>query len=366
MIERKLALKKLVRVASPLGNRLQSIGSGLNRRKAIGIIATILALTGATGCGKQVSIDEYPAVAAENFNPKQLPILRKHILAMYFSRYLAGANNDEHSVRRQVRYYRTRGINTLIVGVWGNGCAMYQSEVTKRLLGQSSCPNTFPDRWLDWTIDEAKKQGMQVHAYFERGIKIDNSSLIYNLAVTRKWLIPGVDRTYPKMEQYVFDVEHPEVIALFKGVMAEFVNRYPTIDAVQWDDFLAYSVKLPGINRTAKLTKFSIDLYHITKRANPRVSFDLCHLNPDWSKRTLSADWKRWKIDRAFVQLYSEPTFRQELAYAENSAGIAITDRQLHRLPALLKNPKIKGIFIFPLTGNPRMAAANLQLAAVK
>jgi uncharacterized lipoprotein YddW (UPF0748 family) len=348
-------------------DRLKQIVSRSKRYRSIAPIAALFVLTGVTGCSKKVSIDNSPAVAtSNNFNTTKLPVLRKNIMAIYFSRYLAGANNDEQSVRQQVRYYRTHGINTLIVGVWGNGCAMYQSRVTKKLLGQSSCPNTFQDHWLDWTIDEAKKQKMQVHAYFERGIKIDSSSPIYNLAATRKWLVPGVDRTFPRMDQYVFDVEHPEVITLFKGVMTEFVKRYPTIDAVQWDDFLAYSVKLPGTDRTAKLTKFSIDLVKSTKQANPSVSFDLCHLNPDWSKRTLSADWRQWRVDRAFVQLYSEPTFKQELAYAENSAGIAITDRQLHRLPALLKNPKIKGILIFSLSGNPKMAAANLRLASVK
>ena len=344
-------------------DRLRQIASKPRWYRTIGIIAALLALAGATGCGDRTSANS-PAVV-EDFNPKQLPVLRKNILAIYFSRYLAGANDDEQSVRRQVRYYRKQGINTLIVGVWGNGCAMYHSEVTQRLLGRSSCASTFQDRWLDWTIDEAKKQKMQVHAYFERGIKIDNSSPMYNLAVERKWLVPGVDRTYPNMDQYVFDVEHPEVIALFQGVMTEFVKRYPTIDAVQWDDFLAYSVQLPGTNlsqRTAKLTKFSIDLVKSTKQANPSVSFDLCHLNPDWSKRTLAADWKQWGVDRAFVQLYSEPTFKRELAYAENSAGIAITDRQLHRLPALLKNPKIKGILIFSLSGKPQIAASNLRL----
>jgi hypothetical protein len=46
------------------------------------------------------------------------------------------------------------------------------------------------------------------------------------------------------------------------------------------------------------------------------------------------------------VQLYSESTFQQKLAYAENSAGIAIGDRQLHHLPAQLKNHKIKEIEI--------------------
>ncbi len=92
-----------------------------------------------------------------------------------------------------------------------------------------------------------------------------------------------------------------------------FFRSLPLCDAIQWDDFLAYSVNLPGANRTAKLTKFSIDLIESTKQANPAVSFDLCHLNPDWSKRTLSAVWQQWHVDWAFVQLYSEPAFRSAI-----------------------------------------------------
>ena len=219
-------------------------------------------------------------------------------IGIYIGRYHVTADTNERSIRQQVRDYRKQGINTLLPGVWGNGCAMYQSAVTQKLLGQKSCPNQFQAQWIDWTIDEAHKQGMQVHAYFERGIKIDKNSPIYQLAVERRWLVSGMDTTHPGLEQYALDVEHPEVIALFQGIMTEFVQTYPSINAVQWDDFLAYSVALPGANRTAKLTKFATDLYRVTKTANPAVSFDLCHLNPDWSKRTLSADWKSWKLFR--------------------------------------------------------------------
>ena len=78
-------------------------------------------------------------------------------------------------IRQQVRDYRAQGINTLFPGVWGNGCAIYRSAVTQKLLGQLSCPNQFQAQWLNWTIDEAHKQGVQVHAYFDRGIKIDKN-----------------------------------------------------------------------------------------------------------------------------------------------------------------------------------------------
>ncbi len=291
--------------------------------------------------------------------------LSQGMVGIYLSRYAITNNASEQVIRQRVRYYRDQGINTIVHGVWGNGCTMYNSAVTQKLLNQPSCPNLFQEQWLNWTIDEAKKQGMEVHAYFEKGIKIDKNSPIYNLAVQKNWLVPGVDKTYSGIDHYVLDVEAPEVATLFKDVVAEFVQKYPEINAVQWDDYLGYHAELPGaVDRTAKLTKFSTEMIAQMKQANPKVSFDVCHHNPYWSKRYFAADWKNWKVDRAFIQAYNEKNFKEELAYAEAHAGIAITDKQLQHLPELIANPKIKGIFIFPFSGNPETVAANLRSAA--
>ncbi len=97
------------------------------------------------------------------------------------------------------------------------------------------------------------------------------------------------------------------------------------------------------------------------KKANPQVSFDICHHNPYWGKRYFAADWKNWDIDRAFIQAYNEKNFQAEVDYAENYDGIAITDRQLHRLPEIIKNNKIKNILIFSLVEKPEKTAANLK-----
>jgi uncharacterized lipoprotein YddW (UPF0748 family) len=67
--------------------------------------------------------------------------------------------------------------------------------------------------------------------------------------------------TYSGIYHYVLDVEILEVAALFKDVVAEFVQKYPKINAVQWDNYLAYHAELPGaVNRTAKLTKFVTEM----------------------------------------------------------------------------------------------------------
>jgi uncharacterized lipoprotein YddW (UPF0748 family) len=287
---------------------------------------------------------------------------KKPIRGIYLSRYQITNNADEQTIRSRVRYYHDQGINTIIHGVWGNGCTMYNSSVMQQTLGYKSCPNQFQDQWLNWLIDEAHKQGMQVHAYFEKGIKIDKNSPIFDLAISKKWIVPGVDKTYAGIDHYVMDVEIPEVANFFTNILVEFVQKYPTIDAVQWDDYLGYHAELPGkVDRTAKLTKFSQQMITSMKKANPKVSFDLCHHNPYWAKRYFAADWLSWKVDRVFIQAYNDANFKEELNYAENYAGVAITDYQLKHLKELTDNNKIKGILIFPFAGKPEETAAKIK-----
>ena len=323
----------------------------------------------------QITPIDIPTTAPQASPPYPLPVTpqkspplsqtlwdKKTIRGIYLSRYNITNNANEETIRERVRYYHSQGINTIIHGVWGNGCTMYNSLVMEQTLGYKSCPNQFQDRWLDWLIDEAHKQGMQVHAYFERGIKIDKNSPIFDLAISQKWIVPGVDKTYPGIDQYVLDVEIPEVANLFKKILVEFVQKYPTIDAVQWDDYLGYYAELPSkVNRTARLTNFMKQMIADMKKANHNVSFDLCHHNPYWAKRYFAADWPSWNVDRVFIQAYNDANFRQELNYAENYAGVAITENQLHHLKELVENNKIKSVLVFPTTGKPEQTAAKLK-----
>ena len=162
---------------------------------------------------------------------------QQRIIGIYQGRFELTANASEQEIRNRVRHFRARGFNTLVQGVWGNGCGMYASAVTKKLVGTARCPNEFNDRAVGWTIDEAHKQGMQFHAYFEKGIKIDKDSPIFSLAVRRKWLLAGVDNSDPQHSYYLLDVANPEVAAFYRSTVTEFVRKYPQVDAVQFDDY---------------------------------------------------------------------------------------------------------------------------------
>jgi uncharacterized lipoprotein YddW (UPF0748 family) len=302
-----------------------------------------------------------PVTPNQSSSP-QTPWEQKEIRGIYLSRYQATNNASEQTIRERVRYYRSQGINTIIHGVWGNGCTMYNSNVMQQTFGYQSCPNQFQEQWLEWLIDEAHKQGMQVHAYFEKGIKLDKNSPIFDEAIAKRWIVPGVDKTYDGIDHYVLDVEIPEVANFFRKISVEFVQKYPTIDAVQWDDYLGYHAELPGkVDRTTQLTNFVQQMIADVKKANPAVSFDLCHHNPYWSKRYFAADWQNWDVDRVFIQTYNDANFSQELEYAENYAGVAISDKQLNRLKELVNNPKIESVLVFPSSGKPEEAAASIQ-----
>jgi hypothetical protein len=295
--------------------------------------------------------------------PKTLtPWEKKEIRGIYLSRYQVTNNANESTIRQRVRYYKNQGFNTIIHGVWGNGCTMYKSEVMQQQLGYNSCPNQFNEKWLVWLIDEAHEQGMEVHAYFEKGIKIDKNSPIFDLAIAQKWLVPGVDKTYSEIEHYVLDVERPEIANFFTKIIVEFVKKYPKIDAVQWDDYLGYHAELPGkVDRTSNLTNFTKQMLSEMKKANNSVSFDLSHHNPYWAKKYFAADWEKWLVDRVFIQAYNEDNFQEELNYAKKYDGIAITDQQLHRLKELANNPKIKNVLVFPLSGKPEETASRVK-----
>jgi uncharacterized lipoprotein YddW (UPF0748 family) len=286
----------------------------------------------------------------------------KEIRGIYLSRFQVTGDASEQTIRDRVRYYKAQGINTIIHGVWGNGCPMYKSKVMQEKFEMESCPNAFQEDWLDWMIDEAHKQDMQVHAYFEKGIKLDRNSPIFQKAVDNGWFVPGIDHTYSNVDHYLLDVDNPEVNDFFGQISAEFVQRYPDIDAVQWDDYLGYHADLPGgIDRTASLTRFVQRMRASVKQANPGVSFDLCHHNPYWSGRYFAADWTNWNPDRAFIQAYNDGNFADEIAIAEQYAGIAITENQLYHLDELVRNNKIKSILIFPSNGNPERAAGMIR-----
>lgn len=58
---------------------------------------------------------------------------------------------------------------------------------------------------------------------------------------------------------------------------------------------------------------------------------------------------------------FAKTHITDELIYAQEYDGIAITDYQLHHLKELVNNPKIKSILVFPFSGKPEETAYSLK-----
>jgi DTW domain-containing protein YfiP len=50
----------------------------------------------------------------------------------------------------------------------------------------------------------------------------------------------------------------------------------------------------------------------------------------------------------------------------KNSAGIAITEKQFHRLKEIVNNPAIKSVLVFPASGKPEATASTFNSLIMK
>jgi uncharacterized lipoprotein YddW (UPF0748 family) len=153
--------------SSLLQNSLTLLRSGLHSKRSLQIFSVVLGTI--LGAGAQLTpqlsnstvdlktakvlsdISDIffvkPAIASPPTAPQTL-WQTKEIRGIYLSRFQVTGDANEQTIRERVRYYKAQGINTIIHGVWGNGCPMYNSEVMQEKFGMESCPNAFQENWL--------------------------------------------------------------------------------------------------------------------------------------------------------------------------------------------------------------------------
>lgn len=108
-------------------------------------------------------------------------------------------------IRTMVNSAADNGFNTLIVQVRGRGDAYYKSHVEPRAIELKDQPADFDP--LAFTLNEAHKRGLKVHAWL-------NTSLLANLD------------SLPTSPQHVYN-KHPEWLAVPKPVAAELSKMSP-------------------------------------------------------------------------------------------------------------------------------------------
>lgn len=200
--------------------------------------------------------------------------------------------HNKNNIIRAVKQCKENKLNHIFVVVWNNGVTMYPSKVVEKYIGikQSNQYKNFDP--IACIIQEAHKQNIKVHAWFEFGFSFGYKD------TTGKWA-----RNYPdwigrknngemlnKNGFYWWNALHPAPQKFLTELVEEVVRTYD-IDGIQGDD------RMPANPSEGGYDKFSIELY--TKENNGSKP-------PINAKDTFFVNWKAKKLNLFAKSLYNK------------------------------------------------------------
>jgi uncharacterized lipoprotein YddW (UPF0748 family) len=256
----------------------------------------------------------------------QKNILHDTIRGTWITNVASDVLLSKANIIKAVNQCKENKLNHIFVVVWNNGVTMYPSKVVEKYIGikQSTRYKNFDP--IACIIQEAHKQNIKVHAWFEFGF-----SFAYK-DTTGKWA-----KKYPhwigrkrngemlnKNGFYWWNALHPEPQKFLTELVSEVVTKY-NIDGVQGDDRMpanpseggydAYSLQLyfnehngkqPPLNakdttfvnwKSKKLNLFAKEIYKKVKLIKPNCLVTWAPSIYPWCKQEYLQDWPVWLQD---------------------------------------------------------------------
>jgi uncharacterized lipoprotein YddW (UPF0748 family) len=252
------------------------------------------------------------------------------------------ALNSRENIKKVVDQSKAAGLNHLFVVVWNRGVTIYPSKVLKKYIGVKQ-DDHYPGRDpLQEMIEEAHKQGIKVHAWFEFGFSYgykDTSSTWFKRYP--EWL--GRNNKGELLQKngfYWWNALHPGPKRLMRELVLEVVKRYD-IDGVQGDDrlpampaeggFDVYTAALyksekqlglPFDNpkdeaflqwKADKLSLFCKSLYEAVKHQRAGCIVSWAPSIYPWSKEQYLQDWPTW-LKGGYADFVIPQLYRYKLA----------------------------------------------------
>ena len=212
-------------------------------------------------------------------------------------------------IRQMVNSAADNGFNTLIVQIRGRGDAYYRSKVEPRAIELKDQPPTFDP--LSFTISEARKRGLKVHAWI-------NTSLLANLDAL------------PASPAHVYN-KHPEWLAVPKAVARDLYQTSPNDPVyrqkiVEWSK--ANRAELEGVYTGPANPKVREHIYRIWMDVLKHYPVDGLHFDyvrfasPDFDySRTSLAQFEKWLRPQLTQQE------RRELKASSKTDPLAATEK---------------------------------------
>ncbi len=194
--------------------------------------------------------------------------------------------DSKENIAHGIDSLRAYGINTVFVGVCGNGYTFYPSDVMESVTGYPIYPAYQNRDILAEFIAESHRVGIEVHAWFEYGFAAAYGGagpiLQYNPAWAGKRLSTGsymCDDNFSWMSQ-----AHPEVQEFLLDLILEIVDRYD-VDGIHLDRIRYGNRK---VNNNMTYSDFGYDDAHLERyRAE--------HDGQDPPANPADNNWVQWR-----------------------------------------------------------------------
>lgn len=263
---------------------------------------------------------------------------------------LYSKENIEAAVARCHEY----GFNTIFVVTWNKAMTMYRSQVMKEFTGFEIDPALDPGDTgrdpLQEVIDEARKYGIKVIAWFEFGFSSsykEDGGMLLQLKPHWASLDAKGGLTTKNGFEWMNALDR-EVQDFILSLVLEVVNNYE-VDGIQGDDRLPAMPSEGGYNpevidaykrdnfgaappdyhkdfnwiqwRAEKLNEFMKRLYTEVKLADPDCIVSMSPSIFPWSKEEYLQDWPTW-INFGYVDMIVPQVYRKDsLSYARTLAA---------------------------------------------
>ena len=252
------------------------------------------------------------------------------------------ALDSRDNIKKTVATCKASGINNIFVVVWNQGRTLYPSDIMQNTFGVRIMSRFSGRDPLQEMIEEAHKEKIKVHAWFEYGFAASNNQNGGLIIQTKpNWAAKNRDGNLLTKNGFEWmNAFMPEVQDFMISLVMEVVTKYD-VDGVQGDDRLpalpseggydTYTVNLyksqhggasPPTDfnnaawltwRTDLLTEFLGKLYRQVKAKKPNVMVTTAPSVHPWAKDNYLQDWPTW-LDKGFTDMVLPQHYRYDFA----------------------------------------------------
>lgn len=216
------------------------------------------------------------------------------------------ALDSRDNIKLTVQNCKKAGINNIFIVTYNNGRTIYPSTVMNNLIGKPIMERFAGRDPLKEMIEEAKLEGIKVHAWFEYGF---SSSYSANggdiIAAKPNWAGRDIDgKLLVKNGFDWLNAFDPEVQNFMISLFKEVVTNYE-IDGVQGDD------RLPALPSTGGYDAYTVNMFKTENGFDPPANYREAYWI-DWRTKKLNAFMKRLrneiKATKSSVQVTMSPS----------------------------------------------------------